>query len=806
MNESTKQKQEEGIDFKQFFGVVWGLKWFMLITAVLCLAAAVCYIKLTHTQYTSNASIMVVNKDNTGSAEVAILSDLTGMSKTNKAINEAEVIKSNSLMQKVVEQLGLNYTYVKCRRLKPVYYDFGKAPFKMLYSGIENNPHPVPMHIRFTVIDGNRFEISEIETDGAHEYELGTKQYNFGENVPFEDDFFIINRVDATMLKTGDKYEIIASDSFNQARSLKKGLEVSIAKTMDRSDIIGLKYVDILPLRGEAILNSLIFQYNADARSFRNKANANTLEFLDERLAFIENELNSIEGKYQNYKRDNVLVNVDSQSQLTLTTDERYEAQYNEVLLQIELLSFVRDYINKMKGERSVIPANIGISDPGLNSTINQFNTLLLERNRMAASSSESNPLVVNADAQIDDLISSIEASVRNLDRSYKLQKDNLAAKLREGKRKISNIPTQQLALSNFSRQQQIKEPLYILLQQKREEAMIALCSVADQCKVIDGATGTSVPTAPNKKMILFAALLLGLCLPPAIFFLHQALKSSVDGKNDITSRTSLPLLASIPKADTDNVIIRSYGREPYEEAIRVLRSQFRYFPHKVYQVLSSTPGEGKTFVSSNISAALAHAGKRVLLIGLDLRKPRLYDAFKPQGVDRNKGLVTYLIGRTDDINEVIIKNINGIEGLDVILAGSIPPNPSELIESERMKSVMEYLRSLPQYDYIILDSCPFLSVADSTIVNDYADANIFVMRSGSTALRFVSELDEIASSGKLKNVLIVLNSVDVKDRSYGYYNGYGYGKYGYGKYGKNRYGYGYVTDAATGSDSRISG
>lgn len=802
MNENNKTVQEENAtDFKQVFGVIWGLKWQMLVAAVLCLAAAFCYIKLTRDQYTSTAKIMVVNKDNIGSAEVAVISDITGMTKTNKTINEAEVLKSNSLMQKVVEQLGLNYSYIKSRKVKPIYYDLGQEPFKMLFAGIENNPNPIPLHMKFVTKADNKFEITSLLNSEKEEYPFEKRVYEFGEEVPFYDSFFIINRVDTTAVKAGEQYEIIAIDSFKKACSLKKGLVVTIGKTMDRSDIVALQFTDVLPLRGEAVLNSLIFQYNEDARNFRNKATANTLEFLDERLEFIEDELSSIEGKYQSYRRDNVLVNVDSQSQLTLTSDERYEAQYNEVLLQIELLSFVRDYINKMKGERSVIPANIGISDPGLNAAINQYNTLLLERNRMAASSSDSNPLVVTADNQINDLIASIDASVRNLDRSYKLQKDNLADKLREGKRKISNIPTQQLALSNFSRQQQIKEPLYILLQQKREEAMIAMCSVTDQCKLIDGATGTSIRTAPNKRLIMLIALLLGLCIPPAIFFIRQALKTTVDGKIDITSRTNLPLLASIPTTDKSQVIIRSNGREPYEEAIRVLRSQFRYFPHKVYQVLSSTPSEGKTFISSNISAALAHAGKRVLLMGVDLRKPRLFDSFNPKDVDPKKGLVTYLIGSTDNIEDLIIKNIDGIEGLDVIFAGSIPPNPSELIESQRMKDVMQRLRELPQYDYIILDSCPFLPVADSTIVNDYVDANIFVMRTGVTDLRFVSDLDEIASSGKLKNVSIVLNAVNVKDRSYGYYNGYGYGRYGYGKYGDSKYGYGY----GYGNDSKSS-
>ena len=792
MNENAYNKnlqEEQSTDFKQIFSVIWGFKWWMLIAALICLSIGFCYIKATRTQYSANAKIMLVNKDNIGSAEVAMLSDITGMSKTNKAINEIEVLRSNALMQKVVEELGLNYTYIKSRRIKPIHYDLGQSPLELIYNDQPDNPNPAKMHIVLMPKDSLCYRIISLKVNGD-EYPLEGNVYKYGQTVSLMKDKFVIE-ANIAAIQYGEKYEIVTTDSFSKACSMKRALSISTGKTMDRSDIIDLGYSDFLPKRCEAVLNSLIFQYNEDSRNFRNKATANTLSFLEERLAYIEEDLSNIEGRYQNYRRDNTLVDVDSQSQITLTTDEKYEAQLTQVMLQIELLSIVRDYINQMKGGKAVIPANIGISDPGLNSTINQFNTLLLERNRMASSSSDSNPLVITADAQIEELLASIDASVRNLDRSYKIQRDNINKKLSEGRRKISNIPTQQLTLSNFSRQQQIKEPLYILLQQKREEAMIALSSVTDQCKIVDSATGTAYQTAPNKKMILLLSLLLGLCIPPAIFFCRQLLKTTIDGKSDVTSRTQLPVLASIPLAEGKDILIKANGREPFEEAIRVLRSQFRYFPHKVYQVLSSTPGEGKTFISANISAALAHAGKKVLLIGVDLRKPRLFKFFQHQSSDSNKGIVTYLIGRVDNVNELIVRNCGGVDNLDVIYAGSIPPNPSELIESERMRKLMEDVRSL-DYDYIILDSCPFLPVADSTIINDYVDANLFVMRSGHTALKFVNELDELSHDGKLKNVSLVLNGVDVKKRSYGYYNGYGYGHYGYGKNSESGYGYGY--------------
>ena len=788
-NETSAQSGQ--LDIKGILSVIWGFRWWIVLSVSLCLVLAFFYTKASRTRYSANTTILIVNRDNLGSTETALLKDITGITKTSKADNEMAIIRSRTLMQRVVEQLGLNYTFSRYRIVKPIIFDLNAAPFAVSFDGVENNPNSITSEVTFIPIDSAHFQLVALKLE-KDKYPFEDRRYSFGEEIPIREHLVSIRPTGVSRIEFGRKYTVAMQSSLVAAKALMGSLNVSAigGRSYSQPDVLSLSYTDILPKRCEAILNALVYQYNEDARAFRNRSTTKTIEFLDERLESIAKELGQIEGQYQKYRRSNTVVDVSTQSSLILNTDQNYESDLNDVNLQIELLGIIRDYIEHMNNTRSVIPANIGIADVGLNSTINQYNTLVMERNRMAASSSESNPLVISADSQINELLVSIRASVKNLEKSYGMQKTNIQKKLQEGKRRISNIPEQQLALSTFERQQQIKEPLYILLQQKREEALIALYSISDQCKIVDAADHTARPLSTNKRMVLLLAFLLGFVIPPGLFYLKQAFRISVDGKTDIVTRTALPVIASIPLTKKSDQLIRPNGRDPHEESIRVLRSNFRYYPYRVYQILSSSPGEGKTYISANIAASLAHAGKKVLLIGADLRKPRLGQLFNIK--EHTHGVVSFLIRRTEDIESLIHHDMADVKGLDVIFAGSVPPNPSELIESERMKLFVEKVRELP-YDYILFDSSPYLPVADSVVLNTYMDANLLVVRSGVTALKFVSELDTIVEQGKLKNVAIVLNGIDMTSHIYGYANGYGYGHYGYGGYGnRSTYGYGY--------------
>ncbi|MBR3065499.1 MAG: polysaccharide biosynthesis tyrosine autokinase [Bacteroidales bacterium] len=777
--------EEASLDLKKILNVVWGMRWIILASVLLCLLLAWCYNKVTKTRYTANAKIMLVNMK--GRSDLINLSDLISGFENSYIANETEILNSRTLMQRVVEEFGLNYTYEKKRPIKSINY-YGNNPFRVLVDSTENFSEPPQMQLFFSPTDSSSFQISKLYM-GKNKYPIENKSYKFGEEFAVSDHNFIIEKTHLGKFEPGDTYIITMEPSRNTANRMRKNLSVNaqLKTSSARSDVINLSYNDVVPRRAEDILDCLIDKYNIDAKEFSSKAVENTIDFLTDRLGVIEDELSTIEGQFQNYRRSNTVVDVASQSQLSLSSDAKYEEQLNAIDVQIELLSIIKDYVGQMDAALMLIPANIGISDTGLNSTINQFNTLLMERNRMVASSSESNPLVIQSDKQLQELLSNIVTSVRNQEKSLSLQRNNINAKLRQSKSRLSAMPSQQLELTRFGRQQQVKEPLYILLQQKKEEALISLYAIADRCKVVDPAHFTAYATAPNRKMIYLLAFLLGFILPPAIFFLRQMLKSKVEGKLDITNRTDIPVLASIPISDHPGQLMEVTGRDPFEETIRILRSNVRYLGHRVFQITSSVPGEGKSYISSNLALSIAHTGFKVLLVGIDLRKPQLAKIFNIRQ-EHNQGLVPYLVGKTSDLAGSIARGVNGVATLDVLPAGAIPPNPSELIESDKMERTVNELKAM-NYDYILFDSSPYLPVADATTFNRYVDANIFMLRAGVCELRFVEDLDETVRDKKLKNVYIVLNGVDIKARSYGYHYGYGYGHYGYGK---NKYGYGY--------------
>ena len=777
--------EEATLDLKKILNVVWGMRWIIQASVLLCLLLAWCYNKVTKTRYTANAKIMLVNMK--GRSDLINLSDLISGFENSYIANETEILNSRTLMQRVVEEFGLNYTYEKKRPVKSIIY-YGNNPFRVLVDSTENFSEPPQMQLFFTPTDSSSYQISKLIM-GKNKYPIENKSYKFGEEFAVSDHNFIIEKTHLGKFEEGDTYIITMEPSRNTANRMRKNLSVNaqLKSSSARSDVINLSYNDVVPRRAEDILDCLIDKYNIDAKEFNSRAVENTIDFLTDRLGVIEDELSTIEGQFQNYRRSNTVVDVASQSQLSLSSDAKYEEQLNAIEVQIELLGIIKDYVGQMDAAMMLIPANIGISDSGLNSTINQFNTLLMERNRLVASSSESNPLVIQSDKQLQELLSNIVTSVRNQEKSLSLQRNNINAKLRQSKSRLSAMPSQQLELTRFGRQQQVKEPLYILLQQKKEEALISLYAIADRCKVVDPAHFTAYATAPNRKMIYLLAFLLGFILPPAIFFLRQMLKSKVEGKLDITNRTDIPVLASIPISEHPGQLMEVTGRDPFEETIRILRSNVRYLGHRVFQITSSVPGEGKSYISSNLALSIAHTGFKVLLVGIDLRKPQLAKIFNIRQ-EHNQGLVPYLVGKTTDLTGSIVRGCNGVATLDVLPAGAIPPNPSELIESDKMERTVNELKAM-NYDYILFDSSPYLPVADATTFNRYVDANIFMLRAGVCELRFVEDLDETVRDKKLKNVYIVLNGVDIKARSYGYHYGYGYGHYGYGK---NKYGYGY--------------
>jgi len=774
-----------GFEFKDVLDLMFRLRFFIIASVVLALAVAVAYVKLKNPEYKRTAQIMLSSESSQQQfSEANMLSEISGVRLRSNINNEMYILRSVSLMKRVVDDLGLNKRYYTDRFSFPFFKNefYLDSPFSFdvsfdpLYS-----EHSLPTAISFSFVPSgdSLFTLSVLQyLDAAGQqvsHELG-KQFKYGVSIPFEGFNLLVSSTNTHQLEKGRNYYASWITSYAAATEYAKKLEVASesgnSSRFIMTDVITLAIQDSKIQRSDDILNTLISEFNRDARDIRSESIESTLEFLENRLSFLSNELGNVESSFVDYQSSRSLVDLNAQSQLTLSSDMEYEKQLTEIRLQSSILQMIRDDIEQNSRDAfKVIPSNVGLSDSNLNSFIGNYNMLVAERNRLVSNSSESNPRVRNLDQQLSDVRGSIVVSVENLVKVYHLREIELENVLRKSRAKMSSIPTQQYDLNRIERKQQIIEPLYLLLQQKREEAQMAICSVTDKARIIEPPYGDPAPVAPNSRQVLIIAFLLGLFLPPGISYVRSALRTVVSNKDDITRNTAVPVIASIPKS-SDRGIIKPDSRDPRAEAFRILRANMRYVTGKVIQVTSTMPGEGKSFIAANLAISISHAGKKVALLGLDLRKQSLSSLFPEMDFSSGANVIDYLIGNMDSPQD-IIRHYNS--SLDIAFPGSVPPNPAEILSGDKLKGLVDWFRE--NYDYVICDSAPFIQIADSSIINAYVDSTFYVVRAGLTKLKTIRSLDEIFSENDIKAPKIVLNSVDNKslEHKYGYGLSYGY-------------------------------
>lgn len=814
----SEEESKGDFDIKDLISFVWRLRWWIVGSVFVAFVVAFLYLRMTSPVYSRNASVILNNDKNSAGSELSILSDLTGMSTQSNAENEMFIMKSPSLMSKVVEALGLNYRYYQYRL--PIFH--GRMPIFRRFLNIKKyefyRDNPISLHAEFDplypkdslpkaisvdiiVKGGNAYSVKELDVtkSSTEKVALSNSEYHYGDTIKLSGFSIVVACSDTKGLIKNDKYLCTWSDPYLAARSFVGNLTVSnsASKATLKTDVILLSFEDVKPKRAEDILNTLILDYNRESKEYKNIASINTINFIDTRIEAISRELGNVESSFRNYQASNVLVNIDAQSQITLSSDVEYEKQLTEIRLQRTILKILRDDMdNAPQGEFKIIPTNIGIADAGLNEAISNYNTVVAQRNQLLANSSARNPRVINLNEQLKDVRSSIELTLDNLNKVYSAKETELNSSLSASKRKMSNIPTQQLDLAQMARKQEIIEPLYRLLQQKKEEAQIALYSITDNVRIIETAYGGG-PIKPRTSIVFLLALIIGCVLPPCIVWLRSVLKTKVETKEDVTAVVKAPVLASIPKSDDSGIITTAGGRSIKSESFRMLRSSLQYIKGTVIQVTSSVPGEGKSYVSANLAVALSHIGKNVVLVGCDLRKPIFGKYFKNITASKVNSVVGYLIGKVDDLS-VLAVPVNEAGNLNVVFSGPVPPNPSELLSLERFETLMEYLRS--NFDYVICDSAPYFPVSDAALVNRFVDSTIYVVRSEYTDLKILKEIQSCYEADRLKNINIVINNLDLESRKFRYGYGYGYGKYGYG-YGKYGYGYGYGSSSKGGGE-----
>ncbi|GAB6122630.1 GumC family protein [Dysgonomonas termitidis] len=778
------------IDFRKIRIIIWNMKYILLLSVIVCLAGAYVYLSYTAPIYKKNITVVLKNQQNQYSDNYQLISNALGVENKTSYENQTFILRSVKLMSRVVEAGEFNVRYFNIGHFVDT-EKYTSSPIKFLFSPAEGQEIAnINMEISFP--GDKEIQIDTLLVNNTPAL-LSVKTVELGQiiNTSIGDmKFMAKNETDLSGQK--GKMRITHSGIEKTARELVSSLEIISSIQQPDALIISLK--EKHPKRAEDILNILIDEYNILTKENDSQSILSTISFLDERIIGLEEELKEVEGSYTDYKAANGLLDLNSQSQIAVTSSQSYKDRLNELSLQFSLLKSIKE---SFQGDTyQLIPVNIGIIDATLNSSISQYNQLVIDRNRMLAGSSENNPKVQSTSDLLAALKGNIIQSIDNLEDSHELRLQSIAQQQNQNQRKLVTMPSKQLALTRMSHLQQVKEPLYILLQQKREEALLMLSSLSDEAYVVDKAFGPNDPVFPRGKDIYILAFVLALVIPILIVFVMNLLRDKILFEKDIIDRTDIPLLGVVPsalknkKSPMKAQIVTDAGRDPLTESFRMLRSKLeniginkRKQGGLILQISSSGPWEGKSFISINMALSLAYLGKKVLLIGADLHKPALS---KYLNIDSNKaGLSTYLAGMEKDIHNSIIQHEDA-ENLDIIPAGPIPLKPSELLSLPLFGETLDKLRD--EYDYIIIDSAPFLAVSSGFIISKYVDCTLYILRYGYTRFSIIDTLNNIIREGSLNSVMLMLNAVNFKKKSIygmgGLGEGYSYG-YGYINYGK---------------------
>ena len=549
--------------------------------------------------------------------------------------------------------------------------------------------------------------------------------------------------------------------------------------------------------RGQDFINQLLEMYNRNTNNDKNEIAQKTAEFIDERIGIISKELGSTEANLESFKRDAGITDLTSEAQIALAGNAEYEKKSVENRTQISLVNDLRKYLRG--NEYEVLPSNVGLQDAALIGAIERYNEMLIERKRLLRTSTENNPTIVNLDTSIRAMKANVQATLEGTLQGLMITKESLDREASRYSRRISNAPGQERAYVSIARQQEIKAGLYLMLLQKREENAIALAATANNAKIIDEAIADDIPVSPKGSMIYLIALVLGIGIPVGIIYLIELTKFKIEGRADVEKLTSVPVVGDVPLTDEKNdkngsIAVFENKNNLMSETFRNIRTNLQFMldnDQKVILVTSTVSGEGKSFVSANLAISLSLLGKKVVIVGLDIRKPGLNKVF--QLSNKEKGITQYLSNPETDLMELVqLSDVN--QNLYILPGGTVPPNPTELLARNGLDKAIETLKK--HFDYVIMDTAPIGMVTDTLLIGRVADLSVYVCRADYTHKAEYTLINELSIEKKLPNLCTVINGVDLKKRKYGYYYGYGkYGKhYGYGKrYG---YGYGYGQDA----------
>ena len=790
--EKCMEQSEEQFNIQEIlFRCLVHWPWFVF-SVIVCIACAWGYLRLTTPVYNISATVLIKDDKKGGGTSVSSELERMGLdgfvSSSGNVDNEIEVLRSKSLSEEVVNNLGLFVTYM----------DEDEFPKKELY---QTSPVLVSLTPQEADKLPGRMEVAmTLQPTGVMDVQMkvGDKEYRKEfEKLPavFPTDegtvaFFVNNDTLSAVRPESVTKERHITAFINRPFSVAKGYasSLSIAPTSKTTSVVVISLKNTNPRRGRDFINKLLEMYNINANNDKNEVAQKTAEFIDARIGIISKELGSTEQDLENFKRTAGITDLSSEAQIALTGNAEYEKKRVENQTQINLIVDLQKYLQG--SEYEVLPANVGLQDGGLVGAISRYNEMLIERNRLLRTSTESNPAIVNLNTSIRAMRSNVQATLDATLKGLQITKADLDREASRYSRRISNAPTQERQFVSIARQQEIKAGLYLMLLQKREENAITLAATANNAQIIDAAIADDNPVSPKRMMVYLVALFFGMGIPVGIIYLIGLTKFKIEGRADIEKLTSLPVVGDIPLADekSGSIAVFENKNNLMSETFRNVRTNLQFMLENgknVILVTSTISGEGKSFVSSNLAISLSLLGKKVVIVGLDIRKPGLNKVFNiPQ---KDHGITQFLTNPSMNLMDLVQpSDIN--RNLFILPGGAVPPNPTELLARDGLEKAIETLKT--NFDYVILDTAPVGMVTDTLLIGRTADLSVYVCRADYTRKAEFTLVNELSENKKLPNLCVAINGLELQKKKYGYYYGYGkYGKYyGYGK----RYGYGY--------------
>lgn len=768
-------KKDDDFDVKKIlskFLIQWK---YYVISLVVVFTLAFLFIKYATPLYTVHSQVLIQSNDSKGGSptsssafsQTSMMQDFSGLfDMENNVYNEMAILKTSDLLEKTINKLHLNIAYFDKSSFKNIEI-FNKSPFKVDFFPVSDSILLTEFEIRFRDTGrSSKFRISDATNT------LRTAA-NFGDTIRTGVGKICVTRTGLPF--TTDVYGFTANSVSAVVVDIQKNLLITIPD--DQTTVIQLDYNTSMPRKGEVMVGELIDEYMKRNLTEKNEISDSTISFINSRIGLVSNDLTGIESDIEKFKQANNLADIQAQSQILVQNTSEYYQKLNEAEVQVNVANTMLDYLMDEKNSNRPVPALL-TTDPTFLQLMQQYNSLVLQKERLSLTVKENNPIAANLNTQIRNVRSDLIKSLQSQQKVLNISKNKLQQQNNQAAGEIHNVPVQERQYVDLNREKDIKQALYLYLLQKKEETAITRASNLPNASIIQQPKSEYLPYFPSKLLIGSAAFLLAFILPTGIIIFKQMLSNRVITREDITKVTAIPIIAEVGHYEEEGILdMEKSGRSPVAEQFRVFRTNMDFLTRgkdcPVVLITSTMSGEGKSFISSSLAAVYAYSKKRVLLMEMDLRKPKLSAMF---GLPNETGFTSYIIGNRPVAD--YIRPLSNVENIYFLSSGVIPPNPAELLMSEKMKDFFDEVKT--KFDVIIIDTAPIGAVTDAQLLSEHSDVNLYVMRQDYTYKNSVEFVNELLESERIKHLNIVVNDVK-KGSSYRYGYGYGYGySYGY--------------------------